>query len=178
MAGLPTLAWIAATSALLAAGPAFAQSAEAAALFGEGDSLMKQGKIAEACDAFEASNKVEARAGTLIRLGECREANHQLASAWSAYKDALSRVKDPKKKDIASAKVAELEPRLSYLTITVAPTDGLAITRNGQPLDPVLWNPARRVNGGDYPIVARAPGMPWSRLPLFVWSNYATALIM
>jgi len=24
----------------------------------------------------------------------------------------------------------------------------------------------------------RAPGMTWSRLPLFIWANYATSLIM
>ena len=78
---------------------AYAQSAEAEAAFGEGDRLMAAGKIAEACDAFEASNRVEQRAGTLIRLGECREKNRQLASAWSAYKDALTRVRDPRKRE-------------------------------------------------------------------------------
>jgi cytochrome c-type biogenesis protein CcmH/NrfG len=66
---------------LLTASSLRAQSAEAEALFTEGDTLMKQGKVAEACEAFEASNRIEPRAGTLIRLGECREQNHQLASA-------------------------------------------------------------------------------------------------
>ena len=140
---------------------ALAQSAEAEALFTEGDNQMKAGKLAEACDAFEASNKLEARAGTLIRLGECREKNGQLASAWSAYKDALTRVKDPKKKAIAQGKVDELEPKLSYLTITVGDAsklNGLALVRNDKPLDPVLWNRGMPVNGGDFTIVARAPG--------------------
>jgi len=161
MARHPMLVWIAAISPLAFATAAHAQNADAEALFGEGDRLMKQGKLAEACDAFDASNRIEPRAGTLIRLGECREANHQLASAWSAYKDALGRVKDPKKKEIATQKVAELEPKLSYLTVAVAAdarVDGLSITRNGVPLDPALWNRALPVNGGDYAIVARAPG--------------------
>jgi hypothetical protein len=152
---------IAATSVLAAASLARAQSADAEALFSEGDSLMKQGKLAQACDSFEASNRVEPRAGTLIRLGECREQNQQLASAWSAYKDALARVKDPKKRDIAQAKVKELEPRLSYLTINVSDAnkvDGLAITKNGQPVDSVLWNHTLPANGGDYTIIAKAPG--------------------
>jgi hypothetical protein len=157
----PMLVSIAAISSLAIAPQAFAQNADAEKLFGDGDALMKQGKLAEACDAFEASNRIEARAGTLIRLGECREANRQLASAWSAYKDALVRVKDPKKKEIATKKVADIEPRLSYLTVAVAPdarTDGLAITRNGTALDPALWNRALPVNGGEYTVVARAPG--------------------
>src|SRR5438477_7089606 len=103
---------IAAISLVIAAAStdARAQSAEAQALFNDGAKLMKQGKLAEACDAFEASNRIEARAGTLIRLGECREANHELASAWSAYKDALTRVKDPKKQKLATARIAEIEP--------------------------------------------------------------------
>lgn len=138
-----------------------AQSAEAEALFSEGDALMKQGKTAEACDAFEASNRIETRAGTLIRLGECREKNHQLASAWSAYKDALTRVKDAKKRAIATDRVTQLEVKLSYLTVSVpdeSRVDGLTLTRNGQPLDPALWNRAVPVNGGEYVIGGRAPG--------------------
>lgn len=140
---------------------ASAQNADAELLFASGDSLMKQGKLAEACGAFEASNRIETRAGTLIRLGECREKNHEFASAWSAYKDALNRVKDANKKALATAKVVELEPKLSYLTVSVpddSRVDGLVVTRNNQPLDPALWNRAVPVNGGEYVIGGRAPG--------------------
>ena len=154
---------IAATSALLviaSVGHAHAQSAEAEALFVDGDKLFKQGKLAEACDAFESSNRIEPRAGTLIRLGECREKNNQLASAWSAFKDALTRVKDPRKQKLATAKVAELEPRLSYLMVAVpadARIDGLTLTRNGKPLDPGLWNHEVPVDGGPFTVLANAP---------------------
>jgi hypothetical protein len=140
---------------------AYAQSAEAEATFLEGDRLMTAGKLAEACDAFEASNKVEQRAGTLIRLGECREKNRQLASAWSAYKDALTRVKDPRKRDFAFARANEIEPKLSFLTISIpddSRIDGLMITRNGKPVDPLLWNRAVPVDGGPYTVAGRAPG--------------------
>jgi hypothetical protein len=138
-----------------------AQSAEAEALFNDADKLMAEGNIAGACEAFEASNRIEPRAGTLIRLGECRELNHQLASAWSAYKDALTRVRDPRKRDLARAKVAVIEPRLSYLTVLVsdeARVDGLALSRNGRPLDAGLWNRAVPVDGGAYVIGGQAPG--------------------
>lgn len=155
---------IAAISGLLivaTADRAHAQSAEAESLFTEGERLMKQGKLDQACEAFEASNRIEPRAGTLIQLGECREQNHQLASAWSAYKDALGRVKDPRKKAFAQAKVTAIEPRLSYLTVSVADdsrVEGLTLTRNGQPLDPALWNRGIPVNGGEQVIGGRAPG--------------------
>src|SRR5450432_3067817 len=136
---------------LIAARTVHAQSAEAESLFVEGDKLMKAGKLAQACESFDASNRIEARAGTLIRLGECREQNHQLASAWSAYKDALTRVKDPNKRAIATAKVAELEPKLSYLTITVPianRVDQLTVTRNDKPFDAALWNRTLPIDGG------------------------------
>lgn len=147
--------------AALAASPAQAQNAEAELLFREGDRLMAQGDLARACEAFEGSNRIEPRAGTLIRLGDCREKNNQLASAWSAYSDALARVKDPAKQQIAQAKVASLEPRLSYLTISVpdeARVAGLAITRNGRAVDAVLWNRGAPVDGGEYVVSGRAPG--------------------
>jgi len=140
---------------------AHAQSADAEALFNQGDKLMTEGKLAQACDAFEGSNRAEPRAGTLIRLGDCREQNQQLASAWSAYNDALARVKDPRKRELATARIAALAARLSYLTVEVssdARADGLTISRNGQVVDPALWNRAQPVDGGDYVILARAPG--------------------
>src|SRR5579872_6636034 len=142
-------------------GTASAQSAEAEALFNDGNRLIGEGKIADACDAFESSNRIEQRAGTLIRLGECWELAHRLASAWSAYKDALTRVRDPRKRELARARVAALEPRLSYLTVLVSDEsriDGLALSRNGRPLDPGLWNRAVPIDGGDYVIGGRAPG--------------------
>jgi hypothetical protein len=70
-------------------------------------------------------------------------------------------VKDPKKKEIAQAKVNALEPRLSYLTINVPDESrvaGLVITRNGQTVDAIIWNRAAPVDGGDYVIAGRAPG--------------------
>lgn len=142
------------------AGPARAQSVEAEALFSDGNNLMAEGKLAQACEAFETSNRVEPRAGTLIRLGECREQNQQLASAWSAYKDALTRVKDPYKREVATTKVVELELRLSYLMVAVSDQsrfEGLTLTRNGRLFDPMLWNRSLPVDGGDYIITGRAP---------------------
>jgi hypothetical protein len=151
---------------LLAAGPADAQNAEAEALFNEGDGLETSGKIDQACEAFEASNRIERRAGTMIRLGQCRERQNKIASAWSAYKDALTRVEDPTKRQIAEAKVAALEPELSFLTVLVpdeSRVDGLIIKRDGTVLDPFLWNRGAPVDGGRYVISGEAPGHePWS----------------
>jgi len=141
--------------------PSYAQNAAAEALFSDGERLLKEGKIAEACEAFEGSNRIETRAGTLINLGLCREQNGQLASAWSAFKDALTRVKDPKKQQIATEHVAAIEPKLSYITINVpdeSRIDGLVVSRNTVTLDAALWNRAVPVDGGTYVIAGHAPG--------------------
>src|SRR5690242_16706831 len=135
---LPIRTSIAVTSACLLAlaADARAQSAEAQARFDDGVRLMKAGKTDEACAAFETSNRLEPRAGTLLRLGECREANHQLASAWSAYQDSLTKATDPKKKAFAQNRIKVLEPKLSHLTINVkARVTGLEVKRDGTAVD-------------------------------------------
>jgi hypothetical protein len=164
-APIPVASSIAAISAiaiiLTSSPPVFAQNAAAESLFSDGERLMKAGKLVEACQAFEASNRVEPRAGTLIDLGLCREQNHQLASAWSAFKDALNRVKDPRKQQLATEHANAIEPRLSYLTISVpdeSRVDGLSLTRNAVAVDPLLWNRAIPVDGGTYVIAGHAPG--------------------
>ena len=158
----PSIAAISAFAILLTvSATAHAQNAAAESLFNDGERLMKEGKLTEACQAFEDSNRIEARAGTLINLGLCREHTNQLASAWSAFKDALTRVKDPNKKQLATEHANAIEPRLSYLTISVpdeSRVDGLALTRNAGAVDPVLWNRAIPVDGGTYVIAGHAPG--------------------
>jgi hypothetical protein len=154
-----------------AAGAARAQSGSAVALYNEGYRLLDEGKIAEACEAFEASNHAQPGAGTYIALGQCRERNHQLASAWSAYQAARARARDADKRDFASARITALEPQLSYLTVTVSVTsraERVTITRNGTPLDPLLWNRALPIDGGDYVVEARAPGREPQRIEVHV----------
>ena len=157
-----SLGVISATLGLFGAGrPAHAQSGDAETLFKHGNDLMEKGKIEEACEAFEASNRADPTAGTLIQLGKCLLRGDRLASAWVAYKGALIRAKDPTKHKIAESNLAALEPRLSYLTISVTDKnriEELAIGRDGAPFDPANWNLALPVDGHDYVIEAHAPG--------------------
>jgi tetratricopeptide (TPR) repeat protein len=143
----------------------WAQSGSAEALFNEGYQLLNAGKLEQACETFEASNRAQPGAGTYLALGMCRENNRQLASAWSAYQAALARARDVEKRGFARTKITELEPRLSHLMVSVSADSraaGLTLTRNGIPLDPLLWNRALPTDGGDYVIEARAPGRePW-----------------
>ena len=143
--------------------PVHAQSADAQTLFDDGEVLMTRGEFAKACDAFAAANRIAPGAGVLIRLGDCREHTYQLASAWSAYKEAAGRAKDPRKRELANGKVEELAPLLSLLRVDVKlPAQGLVITRDNVPLDRSLWGRAVAIDGGEIVVTATAPGhKPW-----------------
>src|SRR5262249_16693409 len=70
------------------ASPARAQSPEADVLFREGKKLLKDGQIAEACEKLDASERLQSTVGTLLNLADCRERNHQLATAWATFRKA------------------------------------------------------------------------------------------
>jgi tetratricopeptide (TPR) repeat protein len=151
---------IAAIALAAGRGQLHAQSGSAEALYTEGHRLLDQGKLAQACEAFEASNRALPGAGTYLALGTCRERNGQLASAWSAYQAALARAKDGEKRRFARTRIDEIKPRLSYLTVAVSAdnSEEVTLTRNGSSLDPMLWNRPLPVDGGDYVIEGRVPG--------------------
>ncbi|MEO7736160.1 MAG: hypothetical protein ABIY55_34700, partial [Kofleriaceae bacterium] len=154
------------TVLLALAAPARAQSAEAETLFREGKRLLKKGDIAEACNKFDASERLEPTAGTELNLADCREKNGQLATAWALFVKAASVAKHAgggKREVEARRRAAALEARLVYLTITVTQRiDGLVIKRNATPIDPALWDQRVPVDPDDYTISVEAPGhQPW-----------------
>ncbi|HVV83416.1 MAG TPA: hypothetical protein VHE35_10110 [Kofleriaceae bacterium] len=143
---------------------------EAEQLFKEGKRLMAAGDYAQACEAFEGSLRQDPAVSTRLNLADCREKNQQYASAWghfiAAAHDARGNLGESQMKQVAEARAAALEPRLSHLIINVADEariDGLVITRNGEPVDPATWNRDLPVDGGTYVIAGKAPGYePWS----------------
>jgi len=140
-----------------------AQSVDAETLFREGRDLVKQGNLSAGCPKLAASARIEASVGTLLNLGDCYERQGKLASAWAAFEKARSLAKqaahDEKREREAARRAEHLEPQLATLTIHVGQRiDGLAIRRDGDPLDPALWNTAANVDPGSYTIIAEAPG--------------------
>ncbi|HEX3759734.1 MAG TPA: hypothetical protein VHW23_13565, partial [Kofleriaceae bacterium] len=154
---------IAAAIAAVAA-PARAQSAEADVLFRDGKKLLKDGNVAAACEKLDASERLESSVGTLLNLADCRERNHQLATAWATFRKAVvaaRNARDGRREKEARRREKLLAPRLSYLTVNVPEdgrVDGLAITRNGSELDRALWNQRVPVDAGDYELAATAEG--------------------
>jgi len=157
---------------LLASATASAQpaGAQAETLFRQGRELLAAGKVAEACAAFEESQKLDPVVTTLLNLASCRERNGQVATAWGLFLEAERQTRiasdDATKKlhDVAQGHAKRLEPRISKLTINVtAKADGLEVTRDKLAIASAQWNRALPIDGGTYTITARAPGMlPWS----------------
>lgn len=142
---------------------------QAQSLFDEGLKLTTAGRIGEACDAFEASQKLDPNVVTLLQLAACRERNHQLATAWGVFLDAYRMARDAgndRFAKVASGHAHRLEPRLSRLMIRVAPdhqVPGLRVRRGKELVNPVSWNHSLPIDGGTYTIVAQAPGrQSWS----------------
>jgi hypothetical protein len=161
-------------SLLAAAAPTGAQPArtQAEALFREGRNLLTTGKTAEACAAFEHSQKLEPAVTTLLNLAACREMLGQLVTAWGLFLDAEDQTRtsrdevDERLHETAHDHAAKLEARVSKLMIAVpekSKTERLEIVRDGEPVPAEMWNRIIPVNGGTYKIIARAPGMrDWS----------------
>lgn len=159
--------WIAVAMGAWLVGTARAQVRPEAAekLFRDGKAMMKEGKLAEACGAFEASEKAEHSIATVLSLADCREKNGQLASAWGLFLQVLSQNRKAGQQDpnnvVATKRSAALEGRLSYLTISVpdgSRVTGLVVSRNGVTIDAAEWNVAIPVDGGAHEISGKAPG--------------------
>lgn len=137
-------------------------------LFQEGKALVKAGKLAEACDAFERSDDLEPRVGTVLNLADCRARQGRIAAAWALFQEARYRAiftYEPRA-EFAAARVSELEKQLAFLTLEVAPqqaVDGLVVKRSGAVVPATAWNQPVAVEPADYTIEASAPNLPaWS----------------
>lgn len=169
---IPRTLCLAVLALFLAATDASAQpaTAQAEVLFREGKKLMQEGNIKAACDAFEGSYKKDPAVSALMNLADCREKNQQYASAWAHFVEAARQaMRDPSLSSLtatARERALALEAKLSFLIINVpdeARVEGLSITRNGVPVDPVEWNRDIPVDGGTYVVEGKAPAYePWS----------------
>ncbi len=153
---------------LVSASSAFADpsGAQAQTLFTQAKALMKSGKLAEACAAFDASQKLEPATSTLVNLADCREKNQQYATAWGLYLQAerelraLTDDSSVELRALVKTRAGKLEPRLSTLAIRVpsaSEVSALEVIRDNDRVEPGAWNQALPVDGGTYKISARAP---------------------
>lgn len=148
---------------------AASDKAAAEALFDRGLGLMREGKLDEACVQLERSQAIERGIGTMLYLAECYEKLGRTASAWAMFREAASAARAEGQADRAksgSDRAALLAPKLSMLTIQVAPEAAIAgfvLSRNDIPVGQGLWNVPVPVDPGDHILEAKAPGhLLWS----------------
>ena len=134
------------------------------ALFNEGVALFNKGDFEAACPKFEDSLKQFPGIGTRGKLAECYEKVGRYASAYQAYREVAqlaTRTGDPAREQIASERAKSLEPKLSYVTVVLAPANdvaGLVVKRNGRELERAKLGAAEPVDSGSITIDVTAPG--------------------
>lgn len=157
------------SAALAAAGRAHAEpsaddKALATLLFQQGRALMAEGRIPEACQKLEESERLQPAGGTLLNLALCHEREGRLARSWSEFKAAMEVAKRDGRSDReseAATHVNALEPRLSHLTIMVpagTQVEGLVIERDGHEIGRGAWATAIPIDGGEHVVRATATG--------------------
>ena len=156
----------------LAAVPAAAQDpaarAQAVQLFDAADKLMHDGQISAACPKYAASMKLDPQLGALLHLADCYAKNGQVASAWGSFREAeeMARMKNDDRASYAKDQAAQLEPRLSHLTVVVpdsANLQGLEVRVDGSVVSSGAWSLPSPIDRGAHRVEARAPGhQTWS----------------
>lgn len=133
-------------------------AATATLQFDKGRALMKEKKYAEACAAFEQSQKLDPQLGTLYNLGICYAELGKVASAWNAYREVGQRDANPSRKKEANRRAKDLEKRLPKLLLTIddAPP-GLVVKMNGVDVTAFVGADSP-VDPAEYELVATAPG--------------------
>jgi hypothetical protein len=145
---------------LLVIAPAVAfadDKAAAETAFLKAKRLMKDGKIAEACDAFAQSQKLDPQIGTQYNLALCYEQEGRTASAWVLFREVSQRDSNSKRKKDSTKRAAALEKKLTKLLMTTADTPGLVVTRNGEDVTNLLGM-EDPIDPGHYTLVVSAPG--------------------
>jgi hypothetical protein len=157
-----------ALAALLAAPAALANpnAPLAEKLFLEAQSLLKAGKVHEACDRLAESHKLDPALGTLINLAACHEKEGKTASAWTEFSEAAALAAHRKEHDrekFARDHATALEGQLLKLMIEItAQAPGLEVKLDGATLSYSAFGTEIPLDPGDHSLTVTAPGKkPW-----------------
>jgi hypothetical protein len=152
------------------ADPTPADRAMAEALFRDAKELRDAGKMGEACPKFAESHRLDPKPGSILNLATCYEQEGKTASAWVAYAESATmaaRVKQHERERFARGKIDELEKKLSYLKLDVAPAntnvDGFTIAIDGKPVSAAAAGTRIPLDPGEHAVEAYAPARrSWS----------------
>ncbi len=140
-----------------------ADAAAAEALFARGRNAAAHGDLQQACDAFEASQRLDPAAGTLMNWAMCEARQNKLASAWQHFSeaDALLNPGDDRL-GFVRTQIRKLAPRLPRLTLRLSATmpTGARVLRGGVELGPNSFGIPMPVDPGDIELVVVCAGRP------------------
>lgn len=119
-------------------------------------------QLEAACRKFEESYTLKPAAHILLRIAACDISRGKTASAWDKCQRAKQlavSAADEEQAQQAVECVDWLEPKLSYLTISISePVSGIEIKRNGEVVAPDLLGRRIAVDPGKYEVSAASPG--------------------
>ena len=124
--------------------------------FARGKEALTVGKYAEACAAFEDSQRLDPQPTTQFNIALCDEQLGKLASALAIYQELVEHDDAPARRAKSADMLGQLSVRVARLEIKVAdPRPGIEISVNGvRALD---WKNVP-IDLGTSHVVARAPG--------------------
>ncbi len=149
---------------VLAAATAHAGPSPADVAFKKGRDFLKAGKFAEACAAFEESQRLDPQLGTQFNIAQCDEKIGKIATAWAIYRDLADHDTNGARQG-KSAKLADaLWLRLPKLKIEVVdPPKGLVVTLDGGDITAELGK-EQPVDSGSHAIEASGTDVkPWHK---------------
>lgn len=136
----------------------------AEALFRQGQLLVNEGQVDEACLKFEESQRIDPSTGTLLNLADCHEKQGKLAMAWNEYSAAVLAARRDQRADrvsFAQERILAIEPKLSKLTILLPSShevEGLQIELDKTKVGRAALGMPLPIDSGAHILVVRAPG--------------------
>jgi hypothetical protein len=126
--------------------------------FERGRALMTQGKVAEACAAFEDSLRLDYQLGTVFNLAACNVQRGKLATALGGYRKIAAEDKNPTRAARSRELADQLAPRVPMLVLAISNLPaGARVTVDGGAVDPAAPIP---LDLGAHELSIQAPGRP------------------
>lgn len=137
-------------------------SALAEELFRQARAAWEAGRFEEACAKFRESRRVEASPGTILNVARCEAREGRVASAWASYLKAARMARAAGRESIVvegEARAAELESRLSFITVRVErPAEGQVVRLGRHDIGLAAYGTRLPVDPGMHLLTARAKG--------------------